>query len=522
MTAAQSAAMANLSRNIARISNPPALAALPELTWLHGRDGSLTCKTEDGQWLLGNSLPRRTAERMLRDLSVSHTVCCFLDVPHAAFLRNALDRLRAQQAIVAVVPDSVRLHILLHCEDFSEDFCSHRLWIVAGEDWQSGLTELFNTEPGLPTPAAFVRTSFTREAVLQAMIEQAQAIFAAETARRNQAIAQYASSESSKKQSGKICVIVPSAFRLWDFAGETLVNILPGEVFDSDEPTSASPLALAMAAANCEAVVAPNIARADANGLFSKDRPWITWMTRPIIPAYAGEARDQLVLAEPAWRDAARRAGWPEKQIAVAGWPSILSPNNGGTYLAIIADTMAVAVEPDDFDLSSHSLLWETIRQQLVKDPFDLSEEPAQYLAHWLARCNVSTNGLDQARFIEKLIIPTYQQSIARLLLINRLPVRLFGSGWQSIDEFALFAGGGIDDSETMLNAISGAAGLIHAWPVRYAHPMDAMGKPVVRTTGRAVQAFLHEANLAIQRKLPLPPSCTSPLNADFILSFCK
>ena len=131
MAAAHAAATENFSRNIAAMANPR-LPSSPEVTWLPGRDGSLTCKMEDGHWLIGNSLPRRTAERMLRNLNISHAICSFLDVPHAAFLRTALDRLRQQQAIIAIVPDAARLLILLHCEDFSADIRSHRLWFATG------------------------------------------------------------------------------------------------------------------------------------------------------------------------------------------------------------------------------------------------------------------------------------------------------------------------------------------------------------------------------------------------------
>jgi hypothetical protein len=520
ISSAYRTAKGNFAKNIAALENLPAMPEVNELTWVYGRDGALTCKTMDGQWLLGNSLPRRTGERMLRDLRISQSVCCFLDVPHAAFLKAALERLSNNQAMIAVVPDAERLSILLHCEDFSEAVRGRRLWVAGGEDWLGALAKIFLNHPGLPTPNSFIRTSLTEETALQTMIACAQEIFATETKRRGEMIADYARS-SSVRLPGKqkqICLIAPSVFRMWDPSAEVLAGILPARQFDPDEPTSASPLALAIAAADCDAVVTANIGRAEANGLVSLEWPWITWITRPMIPAYVGAKRDQLILADPTWCAAAKSLGWPAEQVTVAGWPQIFEAARPGKYLALIANTTAVAIEPDHFELSSHALLWETIRRQLLDDPFEMQTEPGQYLARVLQQYNVSPDGLDQAAFIDQLIIPTYLQSVAKILLRSGCPLRLFGNGWSEMDEFSLHSGGEIADISSMREAVAGSAALVHAWPVRYAHPVQAMGRPVIHAAGANLMSFVRNARLAMNSQLPEPVQSSPVISAEMIL----
>ena len=219
---------------------------------------------------------------MLRDLKIAQNVCCFLDVPHGTFLKLALGKLKASQAVIAVVPDLSRLNVLFHSENFSEELIAQRLFFATGDNWECELAEIFRTRPGLPTPSAFVRTAFTEESVLQEMIGKAQAIFAAENSRRKETIEQCVRKPRRESQSGsekKICLIVPSGFRLWDPAADLLVKMFKGKQFDTDQPTSSSPLGLAMAACECDAVVAANIGRADAAGIVSNDIPWIDWIT---------------------------------------------------------------------------------------------------------------------------------------------------------------------------------------------------------------------------------------------------
>lgn len=531
---AEESARINRSANTDALlkTQPDFSARLPEIQdvfWLRARDGSLSCKLADGQWLAGNSLPRRTAAYMLRELQVSHVVSCFLDVPHAAFLREALDRLRAGQSIIAVVPDLEQMAILLHCEDFSTEITGHRLWLAAGNDWSAQLTEIFHQWPGLPTPNSFIKTPLTPQPLLQQMIETAQQCFTAETRNRTEAIAELIRREKNRAGDKKrVCLIAPSTFRLWDPGAEVLAkitataeaNVIAPHILDTDLPTSASPLALALAASNCDAVLSANISRANAQGIVPMDTPWITWLTHPNIPQYTGAPNDRLLLADPAWKSRARQIGWPADRLCIAGWPQrsrSTGPRATGHGLGLIIDTRVV--EPSrDFELSSQSLLWETIRRRLMEDPFDLNEEPASYLSHWLARCNVPPGDLDQQLFIEQLIVPAYHQSLANLLMNEKIPLRIHGHGWQDIPEFAPAALGPIADSDSFDTAVSGAQALLHPWPVRHAHPIDAVGKPVLRSAGKTRTKFLGEAGKICRGEFAPPEAVNSPLSLSLLI----
>jgi hypothetical protein len=297
--------------------------------------------------------------------------------------------------------------------------------------------------------------------------------------------------------------------------------MLRGVRFDPDQPENSAPLGLSLAVRDCDAIVAANVARADAQGIVPEDKAWITWVTRPIIPAYSGAKRDSLLLADESWTQTARQAGWPEKHLAVAAWPLIFSrmAPSRRNYLAMISDTASVVAEPDHFELSSHALLWETIRQQLSKNPFDLREDPGQYLMRWLERCKVARDGLDAKAFIEELIIPTYQQSIVKLLVQDGVAIRCFGAGWEQIESFAAQAGGKISDMDQMEEAIGGAAALIHASPMTFAHPIEAMGRVVVSTACSNEKAFVGDALRGVRGELSPPRSRGTAISAEMILA---
>jgi hypothetical protein len=507
------------------------LPSVPEGSeFVYGRDGCLTAKGVDGRWLAGCSLPRRAALAQLKDLEARNTTTCFLAPPHGAHVRVALDRLRAQQAVVAAVPDASAVGWFLRCEDFSADIGRGRLWFVTGDDWAGQLDRLLSDHVGLPTPTAFIRTIMTPDAVIDPMIAAAQQVFSTTASRRAQRIQSAVQSGHDRpRRTGRprLCVIAPSAFRLWDPSADVLrdaTSACERIVFDSDRPTSASPVALAEAIAASDAVVSANVARADAVGLARPDLPWITWLTQPRVPAAsAAGPNDHLLLADPAWTELARQAGWPAARIHAAGWPVRQLGAPTGEHLALIADTTPVEVAPETFELSSHSLLWESIRQQLLENPLDLDEDPGRYLLRWMKRCDVSPDGLDQAMFIDRLIVPTYQQSLARLLERSRIPIKLYGAGWESLTELAACRAGGIGSADDFDAAVSSSRGLVYAWPVRTVHPVDAVGRAVVRSAGRHREAFLHDARLAIKGQLPLPsPATAQTVSAELILQWVE
>src|SRR5207248_671463 len=136
----------------------------------------------------------------------------------------------------------------------------------------------------------------------------------------------------------RVCVLMASHFRLWDDAGcalrDALAPTAPAGVefvtVDVDDPAAAGPLALAAAAAGCDAVVAADRSRADAPDVVHIDQPWVTWATQParLPPRTAAGPNDTLLVADPAWREEAVRRGWPAERVMAAGWPEQMQ--NGG------------------------------------------------------------------------------------------------------------------------------------------------------------------------------------------------
>ncbi|MGB7156783.1 MAG: hypothetical protein WBD40_01875, partial [Tepidisphaeraceae bacterium] len=314
---ADEAAATNWRANLATLkeTQPTLVTQLDGLpvrvTYLFGRDGSLTAQDAPGAWWAGCSVPTAAARAMLKTLGGSGTVACFLRPPSAAAVRIALDKLRANQAIVAIVPDVAAAWIMLHCENLATDLRQHRLWLAIGEDWEAHLAALLRENEGLPTPSQFVRLTDGSEEISEAMIQPAQRVISQVTLERAAVIARLLHTPSCNRS--RACIIAPTHFRLWDDAGFALSQFasqLGWAHVDPDDPSRASPLAVARAAATSAAVIMPNSGRADLPNVVAIDTPWITWLTGPRVPSFAGAGpRDALLVADPDWRDAAIAQG---------------------------------------------------------------------------------------------------------------------------------------------------------------------------------------------------------------------
>ncbi len=91
-----------------------------------------------------------------------------------------------------------------------------------------------------------------------------------------------------------------------------------------DEPLHGSPLALLSAAVECDAVVTADVARADMTDLLPREQPWLTWVTRPRVPAFAAAGpKDALLVADAGLKGLAVDAGWPADRVQVARWPDL-------------------------------------------------------------------------------------------------------------------------------------------------------------------------------------------------------
>jgi hypothetical protein len=183
--------------------------------------------------------------------------------------------------------------------------------------------------------------------------------------------------------------------------------------------------------------------------------------------------------------------------------------------LSIIADTIAIA--PPAFELSSQNILWESIRREIADDPFVVGADVAGYLAYWLKRVGIGEETVDRAAFVHRLILPAYQQGLARWLSGANINLRLFGRGWDKVEEFAPHHAGEVTDRADLRQAIDSSTALVHVWPANGTHPIDAIGHPVLRRASKTKELWLAEAKrLARGEGRPLA-NTTPTLSADLI-----
>jgi hypothetical protein len=513
-------------------STQPELVTLVEAetsrgTFLFARDGSLTAQDATGRWAAGCSLPRRAAQAMLESLQNRAPVACFLDPSHAAQLAVVLERFERPQAVIAIVSDMATLRFTLECHNFSDDLADRRLWFAAGTDWSDRLTQLMRRHEGLAIPSAFIRLPILSEEVAETEIRIAREVFAAETARRAQRAAavketwRLTRSGPSRPTEGRVCVVAPSHFRLWDDAGWLLGQGLRDDshfiAFDPDQPTTASPLAFATAACAADAVLAAGVFRADVPDVVPADLPWITLVTGPrLAPPAAAATRDRLILTDATLQATATKLGWQRAQVTVAGWPAL--PRAGdmdapAAPLTLIANTSPIEKPPEPLDLSSHQLLWDLVRNEITANPLIVGNDISHYLDTRRQRLDIGTEGFDRALFIDRLIVPAYQQAIARLLVRSQIPLHIHGAGWDCIAELAAHVRDVVSTRDTFLHIVRSASALLHAWPIHGPHPIDACGRPVVRSFGTSADQLLRLAAQPATAPTPTP----QPLSPDLI-----
>lgn len=513
-TSAERRASANFIANRSALAiTQPSLgqSLLPpreQVEWVFGRDGSLTARDESGNWWAGCSIPFDAGQAMLKRMDVHAPVACFLAPPHAGCIKIALERLSPEQAVIAVIPEEADLRMALACDDFSQELLAHRLWLVAGPAWSEVLDALLSEQIGLAVPAQFLRLHATEESLVQKLIGEATAVFSRITNLRSQQVRELNQGFIAPPPgSQKLCVMSPSRFQLWNGEGRVLAAMAPTDslLLDTSDPSTSSPLKLAITACECGALLAPNFARADLPDVIPGNVPWFTWVTNARVPAFerAGPY-DHLLATAPSVQTTAIAAGWPADRVHVAAWPQLgITRAKETRELTVLADTMPV-MTPDDLEgFSSHRVLWETIQGGLSKDPFSLNSDPASYLAAQMRRFDVSDDAFPHERFVTKLIVPAYQQGVVRGLLAGGLPLRLYGEGWGDISEFESFAAGAANSQADLEMALGSATILVDLWPWRAAHPIGSAIQPVLRREGRGMAAFIQHARKILSTHVP-------------------
>jgi hypothetical protein len=178
--------------------------------------------------------------------------------------------------------------------------------------------------------------------------------------------------------------------------------------------------------------------------------------------------------------------------VFVASWPSIPAIGDAAPTIALIADTRVLTTPKSDaMPMSSHRLLWEQIRAEIAADPFAIGTNPLTYLNLRARNLSIEERSLDRARFIDHLIVPAYQQSVARILIDAKFPLELHGRGWDEIDEFRINARGDVRTQQQLQTLVSRAAALIHPEPGGECHPIDASPRPVIRPTSATANTFI-------------------------------
>jgi hypothetical protein len=546
LTQADRAAARNFESNLTALAaRQPRLSAVThgaslELTWVFARDGYLTAFEAGERWFAGCSVPKLAARAVLRTLEVGMGTACFLEPRHAAHVRIALDTLLPSQAVICVTPDVRALAVMLRCDDFAADIAAGRLWFAWGDAWAEELGRLLDETPGLATPTRFVRLPGAEAGVIESLVSEAQRVISDSTARRAAALAGLRVAKPRVDPTGRtVCLVARSNFRLWDDAGEALRAAMMGSAsdsatpvtwrrFDPDDPAGSSPLALATAAAEADAVLAADVFRADAAHAAPHDVPWVTWVTAGrVLPCSMAGPADQLILADPDLHDAALAAGWPADRLTIAGWPDLPHESRDTDAAAGVERTASVAMIADTCDLevpesvkefSSHGLLWERLRATVLSDPFVVPADVQSWLREQATLDGIDPATLDVPAFLNRLIVPAYQQSLAAALLAVGVPLRLHGAGWAELEAFAAHVAGPIRGRDGLRVAAREAAALVYAWPGRVgpigAHAIDALGVPVIRRGVANKALLLREARDAVARRTSSRVNTSDPVPA--------
>jgi hypothetical protein len=412
---------------------------------------------------------------------------------------------------------------------------------LIGDDWSDQLESLLNNLHGLPVPGRFIRTPDVDDEIAGPILSAAQPIFARHIQARAEQIARLRlekpiapNTVDHNTVSRRVCLVAPSAFGLWEGASRQLAAIALGSYVadgstapsiewtrvDPARPVQSAPLAIALAASACDAVVIADRGRSDNPHLLRDDIIWITWATTPRLPAFVpGSPDDRLLIADPAWRSSAIALGWPAANVSIACWPvrcKSKPATSAQGHLALVADV--AQPQPPAFaeEFSSHRLVWEAIDAQLARDPFAVGDDLHAYLHSHLKRANIDPTTVDRAAFIEKLILPGFTIGLAGVLIRSGVPVRIFGQGWDQT-AFAERAGGAVRSQDQLDAIVAESAGLVRPWPIEFCQEIDAQGRPVL-SAGRSERDFLSRCRSLLAGKASASATEDAPISLDMLL----
>ena len=115
-------------------------------------------------------------------------------------------------------------------------------------------------------------------------------------------------------------------------------------------------------------------------------------------------------------------------------------------------------------------------------------------MSRWLTRAGIAPETVNARVFVDGLIVPAYQQGLARWLAEGGVDLKLFGRGWDQVEGLAARHAGGVVDRAALGAAAEACGALVHVWPRGGAHPIEALGRPVLRRSFKGREMWLAEA----------------------------
>ena len=483
---------------------------LPTLDFCLGRDGSATAK-RDGRFLAGCSVPKRAAEVMVRKENWKGRSLCLMVPTHAQQIAIVLDRLGPTRALIVVPASSADLADFLACVDFTAALAAGRLFFAEDE---AALDRIFAAHPGLPIPAQMGRLPDVDPAEVARVTPWIQATLSRLTIEQGRRI----TAAMPAAQPTGWCVLAGQHFRTWADAGHGLAGVLnQTDSIDTDRATSASEAMLAERTAAAEVVVTVDRPRPT---WATSPSPWITWLTKPAVPAFnAAYPRDALLLTDGSWMAAARNAGWPTDRLAVAVWPAVALAHTPGAPLALIYDLPSLDTPTDIAESSGRQLVWEAISDELPRDPFAVGDDAAKYVRRAPARLGLeAVEDFPVDRYIDSLVGPAYVLGLAKWLVTQGVSFTIHGRGWEGETTLVGHLKGPLAGRDAFSDVVAQSGGLIDPF-LPAAHPLRSTTAPRVATFGRTPQRILQDIK-TIDR-LPITPPA-SPLTRTIIESLVR
>lgn len=458
---------------------------LSDLEWVVARDGSRTARSRTTQTLWGGcSVPHRSAQMMLRSLSLQGRLACLLLPTHPYQVSVCLEKMPSEHGLIVILHSEQELGFYHTCCNFLSD--NHRLFFA----WDPvSLDQIFTQNPGLPVPQQFIRLPVSDPSSCEKTIGWCQQVFSqinqVQTRRLEQAHARL------PQRGGNLLTLFSGQFRLWNDADQRLVDVFTDSILDLDDVRQCASAYIAERASYACGLLTANIGRTSQPSLVRPDLPWICWITVGSIPDYAASSsRDGLVVMDPIWLTRAYAAGWPKDRVAV-GRPKPLA-HEGGDRLVLVYDLPKLIPPAEVVEYSSWRVVWDAIVKDLSCHPHRLDGDVTGYLERARRHFGVPEKDFPVQWFIREALEPAYVLGMARWLIQQSVPLIVHGKGWERVDEIKAFWKGPIENRSSLDRVLTTCGALVDIF-LSEMHLSRYLGVPVLKTIGQTPQRILQE-----------------------------